>query len=243
MANLLNNAAKYTPVDGTLSLSLSVDEDVQVRILDNGIGIDPDLLPHVFDLFTQGDRTPDRSQGGLGLGLALVKSLVELHGGCVVVESEGPGQGSQFTVKLPRLQVSTASTGSAAAHTKQISTASLRILVVDDNKDAADTLGLLLVDHGHDVWVAHGAEQALEAMTKGVRDIGLPGMDGHELARLLRAHPNGCAGKYIALTGYGALEDKLRGEEAGFAHYIVKPADVEELVRLLQPGKTCSLPF
>ncbi len=240
MANLLNNAAKYTPINGSLSLNLLVGEDVEVRVADNGIGIDAELLPHVFDLFTQGDRTPDRSQGGLGLGLALVKSMVELHEGRVMAESQGPGEGSEFTVTLPRLQVSPPMS-SPRTEAQNAPSVSLRIVVVDDNKDAADTLGLLLQDQGHDVRVAHGFEQALEAVRDGVRDvfildIGLPGLDGYELARQLRGHPNGEAAKFIALTGYGASEDKQRGEEAGFAHYVVKPADLEQLAKLIESG-------
>ncbi len=242
MSNLLNNAAKYTPPDGALSMSTSlfVGEQVEVRIADNGMGMDAQLLPHVFDLFTQGERTPDRSQGGLGLGLALVKSLVELHGGFVTAESEGRGRGSAFTVTLPRLAAPVQAVPAAG---RQLAAPeapnALRILVVDDNKDAAETLGMLLQSLGHEVQVSHDSTQALAVVQAVPRDvcildIGLPGMDGYALAQHLRAHPNARAATYIALTGYGGVEDKKRGDGAGFAHYLVKPADLGELVRLLQ---------
>ncbi|MES2940548.1 MAG: PAS domain S-box protein [Pseudomonadota bacterium] len=241
VSNLLNNAAKYTPPHGALSLSVTVGEHVQVRVSDNGMGIDARLLPHVFELFTQGERTPERSQGGLGLGLALVKSLVELHGGRVAVDSEGRGRGSAFTVTLPLLAPAPgeASPVHGGTHTPQASQAR-RVMVVDDNKDAADTLGMLLESLGHEVRVTHDPAQALQAVGDApadvfILDIGLPGMDGYALAQRLRAHPNGGAATYIALTGYGSTHDRQRGDEAGFEHYLVKPADLGELARLLQP--------
>ena len=239
ISNLLNNAAKYTPVNGSVSVWVTVGELVNVRVADNGVGIDAQLRPHVFDLFTQGERTPDRSQGGLGLGLALVRSLVDLHGGGVTVESEGRGLGSAFTVSLPLLTVSpTAAVPVQHLDPPPVSKGQ-RVMVVDDNKDAADSLGTLLKSLGHDVRVTHGPQQALEAVREApsdvfILDIGLPGMDGYALARHLRAHPNGCAALYIALTGYGSKQDKQRGDEAGFEHYLVKPADPEVLAQLLQ---------
>jgi PAS domain S-box-containing protein len=238
MSNLLNNAAKYTPVNGALSLSVTVGELVEVRVADNGVGIDEQLLPLVFDLFTQGERTPDRSQGGLGLGLALVKSLVGLHGGAVRVESEGRGRGSAFTVLLPLLTLSPPEASPVEQVGPPRATRGQRVMVVDDNRDAAESLGTLLESLGHDVRVTHDPEQALEAVRDAPRDvfildIGLPGMDGYALARRLRAHPNGCAATYIALTGYGSTQDKQRGDEAGFAHYLVKPADPAVLAQLL----------
>nr|WP_255528557.1 hybrid sensor histidine kinase/response regulator [Ramlibacter pallidus] len=240
VSNLLNNAAKYTPPNGALSVAMAVGEDVEIRVADNGMGIEPDLLPHVFDLFTQGARTPDRAQGGLGLGLALVKSLVELHGGRVVAESAGSGQGAAFTVTLPLLKKGDLQ---AQAATPAIplprATHQLRILVVDDNQDAADTLGLLLETLGHEVHVAHDSARALEAAEASrfdafVLDIGLPGMDGFTLARELRASVSGAAATFIALTGYGGVDDRHRGQEAGFDHYLVKPAEAAELAALLR---------
>ena len=240
VANLLNNAAKYTPPNGSLSVSMTVGEHVEVRVADTGMGIEAQLMPHVFDLFTQGERTPDRAQGGLGLGLALVKSLVQLHGGHVAAESEGPGHGSAFTVSLPLMKIGTA----AASETHERidlprAAQALRVMVVDDNKDAAETLGMLLESLGHTVRVVHDSAQALAAIKDApfdvcVLDIGLPGMDGYMLARHLRACDNGSAAKFIALTGYGSADDRHRGGDAGFDHYLVKPADLGELARLLQ---------
>jgi CheY-like chemotaxis protein len=205
------------------------------------MGLDAQLLPHIFDLFTQGERTPDRSQGGLGLGLALVRSLVELHGGRVTAESAGRGLGSVFAVTLPLLKASPPPEA-PLPHRAGASAASpsRRVMVVDDNKDAAETLGMLLESLGHEVRVAHDSAQALEAVRGAAQDvfildIGLPGMDGYTLARHLRAHPNGSAATYIALTGYGSTQDRQRGGAAGFDHYLVKPAEFGELMRLLEP--------
>jgi PAS domain S-box-containing protein len=239
VSNLLNNAAKYTPPNGSISLSLAVGDEVEVRVADNGMGIDALLLPHVFDLFTQGERTPDRAQGGLGLGLALVRSLVELHGGRVAAQSEGHGRGTAFTVTLPLLDAATSAAPAAQQRSEPARAAQgLRMMVVDDNKDAAETLGMLLESLGHEVHVMHDPQQALEAIGAGavdvfVLDIGLPGMDGYALARQLRAHGNARGATFIALTGYGSAEDRQRGSDAGFDHFLVKPADIGELARLL----------
>lgn len=242
MSNLLNNAAKYTPPNGSLTVAMAVEEQVEVRVSDTGTGIEPGLLPHVFELFTQGERTPDRAQGGLGLGLALVRSLVELHGGRVKAESEGRGRGAAFTVTLPLLRVGAAgaSSGHQGLEPGRPGRA-LRVMVVDDNRDAAETLDMLLETLGHDVRVMHDPEQAIEAARSAsfdafILDIGLPGMNGYALARHLRAQPNGRAATFIALTGYGSSHDKQRGQEAGFDHYLVKPADLGELADLLQRG-------
>jgi PAS domain S-box-containing protein len=239
VSNLLNNAAKYTPANGSLSVSMAVGDHVEVRVADTGIGIEAQLLPHVFDLFTQGERTPDRAQGGLGLGLALVQSLVELHGGRVTAESRGRGRGSTFTVTLPLLEVE--DPASSEVHPRMgmpRAAQALRVMIVDDNKDAAETLGMLLEGLGHEARVMHDPVQALAAVEDAafnafVLDIGLPGMDGYTLARRLRAHPNGSAATLIALTGYGSADDRHRGDGAGFDHYLVKPADLGELARLL----------
>jgi PAS domain S-box-containing protein len=241
VSNLLNNAAKYTAPNGAVSVALGLaGEQVEVRVADTGIGIEPQLLPQVFDLFTQGERTPDRAQGGLGLGLALVKSLVELHGGRVVAESPGRERGSTFTVTLPLLDAGTsvASQPGEGVHLPRAPQA-LRVMVVDDNKDAAETLGMLLESLGHEARVVHDPAQAIGAVQHVpfdafVLDIGLPGMDGFTLARRLRAHPNCSAATFIALTGYGSADDRHRGSDAGFDHYLVKPADLEELARMLR---------
>jgi CheY-like chemotaxis protein len=239
MSNLLNNAAKYTPPNGALALSMDVGEQVEVHVADNGMGIDAQLLPHVFELFTQGERTPDRTQGGLGLGLALVRSIVELHGGQVRAESEGRGRGTTFTVTLPLLRHTAPAVAAPSEAAAPPATRELRVLVVDDNKDAAETLCMLLESLGHDVRVENDPAHALEAAAQApfdvfVLDIGLPGMDGHELARRLRAREGGPAATYIALTGYGTERDRVRGGESGFDHYLVKPADFDELARLLE---------
>ncbi|WP_332823828.1 PAS domain-containing hybrid sensor histidine kinase/response regulator [Ramlibacter sp.] len=246
VSNLLANAAKYTPPNGSVSLSMTVGEHVEVRVADNGMGMEAQLIPHVFELFTQGERTPDRAQGGLGLGLALVKSLVELHGGRVTAESDGPGKGSTFTVTLPPLKAG-APAVSEAHQRIDIPRAvkALRVMVVDDNKDAAETLGMLLESVGHEVRVLHDPQHALAAVRESafdafVLDIGLPGMDGYTLARQLRAHAHAAAATFIALTGYGSADDKHRGGDAGFHHYLVKPADLNALARLLQQPATGS---
>ena len=227
-ANLLNNAAKYTPDGGVLHVSLARHDGMAVlQVRDNGIGIGADLLPVVFDLFTQAERTPDRAQGGLGLGLALVKKLVELHGGAVEAHSAGQGQGSTFTVRLPLL----AASGSAVAVPAAAAPASLgplRILVVDDNVDAAQTLGMLLETAGHKVTVEHSAQGALARAGEGrfdiiLLDIGLPDMSGHELAGALQQLPN-CAGcALVAVSGYGQEQDRRLSREAGFDAHLVKP--------------------
>ncbi len=239
VANLLNNAAKYTPPNGSIRVSLEAGERVVVRIADDGIGIDAHLLPHVFDLFTQGERTPDRSQGGLGVGLALVKTLVELHGGAVAADSAGPGAGSVFTITLPLLAPGSLPAAAVPAPTAAAAAPrGRRVLVVDDNRDAAETLGLFLDTLGHAVRVEHDPQRALAAAHEDafdvfVLDIGLPGLDGYALARQLRAHPGGAAATYIALTGYGSDQDRQRGDAAGFDHYLVKPADLAALASLV----------
>ena len=241
IANLLDNAAKYTPEGGQIILSLSAGNDrINLDVRDNGIGVAAGLRPHVFDLFAQGDRSPDRVQGGLGLGLALVKSLVELHGGSVAVQSDGVGMGSCFTVSLPRLPAPTVQAAAAVdtAPDAACCCASRRLMVVDDNADAAWTLAALLEAKGHVVFVKNDALSAL-ALARGevlhafVLDIGLPDMDGYELARRLRAHPQSASAMLIALTGYGQMHDQERSIAAGFDHHLVKPVDTEKLVSLL----------
>jgi signal transduction histidine kinase len=241
VTNLLNNASKYTPEGGTIALELTRDAAaVQIVVRDNGIGIDAALLPHVFDLFIQGERSPHRTQGGLGLGLALVKSLVERHGGSVSAASAGHGAGSQFTIRLPRAdgvapvlpvdrQAGAGSAGGAEV---------LDIVIVDDNADAADTLSLFLSTVGHQLRVAYDGHSALDLAAAAaprvlLLDIGLPDMDGYELARRLRAMPQAAHATLIALTGYGQPEDRERSDAAGFDHHLTKPVDAAALVRLL----------
>jgi CheY-like chemotaxis protein/two-component sensor histidine kinase len=240
VANLLNNAAKYTPEGGRLSLWMGTSAGhVLVSVTDNGIGIAADLLPTVFDLFSQAERTPDRAQGGLGLGLALVKSLVELHGGMVTAASEGRNMGTEFTVRLPRLEGKAAAAGGEAAPAAASSQEQgLKLMLVDDNEDAAMTLGLLLESSGHTVTVSHDPLDALaragaERFDAFLLDIGLPGMSGYELARRLRKLPGTQGAALMAITGYGQQSDRTDGEEAGFDRYFVKPVDAEGLLEAL----------
>lgn len=246
LTNLLNNSAKYTPQGGEICLSMEIDGgQVKIAVSDNGIGMDAALVPTVFDLFTQAERTPDRSQGGLGLGLALVKSIVHLHGGEVSAHSEGPGKGSRFSVMLPLLAKKTLSAGPAAADRRgQDAAAPLRILLVDDNQDAAQSLSAMLQACGHEVTVAPDAGAAL-AQARGappdvfLLDIGLPDMDGYELSRRLHARPENRNATYVAVSGYGQAHDKVLAKAAGFDHYFVKPVDLPALQNVLAavPGQ------
>jgi signal transduction histidine kinase/ActR/RegA family two-component response regulator len=237
--NLLNNATKYTPPGGAIRLAMEVAAgDVELTVSDNGIGIDAALLPLVFDLFTQGERSPDRAQGGLGLGLALVKSLAERHGGSVTAHSAGAGAGSTFTVRLPLAHGVLAEPDSECAAAASYPQGGQRILVVDDNADAAHTLSLFLESMGHKVRVAFDAAAALKMAAEDpprvlLLDIGLPDMDGYALARRLHALPQHAHSVFIALTGYGQPEDRERARAAGFDHHLTKPVDAAELARLL----------
>lgn len=240
VANLLNNAAKYTPEGGHITVLLVIeDRDVVLTVRDNGIGMNADLLSRVFELFTQAERSSDRALGGLGLGLALVKSLVELHGGSVAARSRGNGLGSEFTVRLPRLlQEENAHPHMAGGEQLSQPPRPLRLMVVDDNKDAADTLGRFLEAAGHQVHVVYHPRDALQRV-RAVQpqacllDIGLPDIDGHELARRLRAIPEAANAVLIAVTGYGQQHDREMAFAAGFDHHFVKPIDIARLRALL----------
>jgi len=240
LTNLLNNAAKYTPAGGTIRLRTEVDADcVLIIVSDTGIGIAPELRAHVFDLFAQAERTPDRSQGGLGLGLALVKSLVQLHGGRVACHSAGLGKGSTFIVQLPRLLIDAAPAAEPPAALRRQEGAQLDILVVDDNADAAFMLKLLLEQWGHRVRVEHDAYAALESAARlapdvALLDIGLPGMDGHALAQRLRAMPSTGATTLVAITGYGMDGDRRQTLASGFDHHLVKPVHTPDLSAVLE---------
>jgi len=244
VTNLLNNAAKYTEEDGHIVLHLEASGgEAVLRVQDNGIGIALDLLPHVFDLFTQAQRGSDRSQGGLGIGLTLVRRLVELHNGRVEAISDGLGRGSEFIVHLPLMVppriASGTKSGSTAAHTAQDSK---RILVVDDNKDGAESLSALLRVAGQDVRTEYEGSQALEAAQRFcpevvILDIGLPGIDGNEVARRLRQLPATSQSLLIALTGYSQDEDRLKVEQAGFDCHFIKPGDVNALLEVIARGR------
>ena len=237
-ANLLNNAAKYAERSGRIVLRARREgHEVAVFVEDDGIGIDPEMLPHVFDLFTQIDSTHRRSQGGLGIGLTLVRSLVELHGGTVAARSDGVGRGSQFEVRLPLANGDSASVP-AAVPMLAAAPGPLRVLVVDDNRDAADSLAVLLDYLGYTVQVAHdgpGALQQAELFRPALvlLDIGMPEMDGFEVARRFRAQEKWNDLVIVALTGWGQEEDRQRSREAGFDHHLVKPTDIDALQGLL----------
>jgi PAS domain S-box-containing protein len=240
MTNLLNNAAKYTLDGGDIVLALAVYPDaVELSVSDTGLGIAPDLLPHVFELFTQAERSPDRSQGGLGLGLALVNSLVELHGGSVHAYSEGSGRGSTFTVRLPRhIESSRQPGGDRNQDAVTAPAQALRLMIVDDNADAARSLAVLMEAEGHHVKIKYSAQSALEhaqaeAPQVFLLDIGLPDIDGYELARRLRAQPETANAVLIAVTGYGRQEDREQSRAAGFNHHLVKPANLQTLSAIL----------
>ena len=238
VSNLLNNAAKFTPEGGRIELATEVkDREVHLSVIDNGIGMQPETASRVFELFAQAERTPDRSAGGLGLGLALVKSLVELHGGTVTAFSAGLGTGSTFTIGLPLAASGREEADPASSRDAAGSVAAARITVVDDNEDAAEMLGLLLESAGHTVTVEPSARRAL-AMSRGhpadiyLLDIGLPEIDGYQLAKALRAQPETADAVLIAVTGYGQDADRARTTAAGFSH-LVKPVNPEALLALL----------
>jgi CheY-like chemotaxis protein len=212
---------------------------VWVCIADTGTGISADLLPNVFELFSQGDRTLDRANGGLGIGLALVKKLVEAHSGTISVESPGPGLGTTVTVRLPRFNQHERHVHARSPLLKKRDSAhaALQILVVDDNRDAADSLAMLCETDGHTTCVAYGSEAAISACERFVPDvamldIGLPDIDGYELAKRLR-HRGELSPLLIAITGYGQAEDRMRAQLAGFDYHFVKPVDVGKLMGLL----------
>lgn len=242
LVNILGNASKYTADEGEIVLTARTELGaLAIHVRDTGVGIAADLLPHVFDLFTQADRSSARTHGGLGLGLALAKHLTELHGGVVEAYSAGLGLGAEFVVRLPVSRAHDAKKGAGASVDESAAgsgAAPLHVMVVDDNADAAKSLAMLLEIEGHEVTFAHDAAAVLdrvraEAPDALILDIGLPDMDGYELARRLRALPATATTTLVALTGYGQDEDRRRSLEAGFDHHLVKPVDVEELKRVL----------
>jgi PAS domain S-box-containing protein len=243
LANLLNNAAKYTEPGGRINLSAErPGEQVVIRVKDTGVGIPPEALPRIFEMFTQVDRSPGRAQGGLGIGLSLVRGLVELHGGSVSAHSEGPGKGSEFVVRLPALPARTQPPARARAAGGDLPAPGpsrpQRVLVVEDNEDGGNSLAKLLAALGHEVRLARDGPAGLaEAETFApevvLLDIGLPGLDGYEVARRLRALPAGRDALLVAMTGWGQEEDRRRAQEAGFNAHLVKPVELKELARLL----------
>ncbi len=240
IGNLLHNAAKYSQGPSRVWLSAAREgNEIVVRIKDEGVGIRPELLPHIFDLFVQGDRSLERSQGGLGIGLTVVRRLVELHGGTISVHSEGVGKGSEFVVRLPALPESAQPNHTAKASGPSSAPRSARrVLVVDDNVDAAESVAMLLRMWGHEVRLAHTGPDALVAAEEFspeivVLDIGLPGMSGYEVARRLRQQPTFARTVLAAVTGYGQEEDRRRSQDAGFNYHLTKPVEPETLLRLV----------
>jgi PAS domain S-box-containing protein len=241
VTNLVSNALKFTPSGGTIRVWVGVeDAGAVLRVSDTGVGMSAELLPRIFDLFVQGDQPPERASGGLGIGLTLVRQLVELHGGGVEARSAGAGQGSVFTIRLPRARL----TAAGGAGERQAALAPCRILVVEDNADARDMLLALLTLERHDVMTAPDGPAGVDAALRfepdvALIDIGLPGLSGYEVARRIRATEAGRAMKLIALTGYGRSDDMRQAREAGFDLHLVKPVEsrrLEEALRTLLPA-------
>jgi signal transduction histidine kinase len=236
LVNLLTNAAKYSPDGSEITLkAFALDGEAIIQVIDPGIGISAEMLPRVFDLFAQADHTLDRSQGGLGIGLTVVRKLTEMHGGTVSVQSDGVGRGSTFTVRLPLSDA--AEPASLAAADPQAAHATLNVLVVDDNRDTAQAEAMLLKMHGHRVSLAHDGRSALELFEElkpdaVLLDIGLPVINGYDVAAQLRERGNAKT-LLIAVSGYGQTEDRERSKRAGFNHHLVKPVDVRELLAIL----------
>jgi CheY-like chemotaxis protein len=241
-ANLLSNSTKYTPPGGFVKLSARVAEDsVIVRVEDNGIGIPSDALSSVFEMFTQVDRVTQRMSGGLGIGLSVVKSLVEMHHGTVQAESEGPGRGSVFTVWLPLAEERSVNEEIAVNLSASGEGARRRVLVVDDNVDAAESMAALLSLLGHEIQTAHDGEQAVEAAKAFepdliLMDIGMPKVDGLEATRRIRQLPLRKRPLIAALTGWGQDADRKGSSEAGIDRHLVKPVDLEAVQQLLEAG-------
>jgi CheY-like chemotaxis protein len=235
----VNNAARYTPEGGRIWLTAAEEGDeIVVRVRDTGIGIPPEMLSRIFGLFAQVERPQERAEGGLGIGLSLVKSLTEMHGGSAEAHSGGTGQGSEFVVRWPLVGEQTPATVEAPPEKAPATERALRVLLVDDNVDAAESLAMLLRLWGHEGTVANDAPAALRAAEAqspevALLDIGLPGMDGYELARRLRSQPGLGRAVLVALTGWGQEEDRRRSQEAGFDHHLVKPVDLSALQELL----------
>ena len=240
VSNLLTNAARYTEPGGRIWLRVGRDgpDAVEISVRDTGIGLAPEMLDQVFELFFQGKRSIDRAEGGLGIGLALVRNIVELHGGSVQARSDGRGQGSEFVVRLPLQSVAGMLAPDDIAPVPVADSAPQRVLVVDDNADGADTLGRLLTAHGHTVEVYYDPVAALAAIDRfrpdvALLDIGLPVLDGYQLAQRIHALPAGQGCRLVALSGYGQAADRVRSQASGFAAHMVKPIAAAEAVRIV----------
>ncbi|MDB6090232.1 MAG: hypothetical protein JWN85_3016, partial [Gammaproteobacteria bacterium] len=263
LGNVLSNAAKYTDGGGRITISAAqIGTEIEIRVRDTGIGIPAELMPMIFKLFTQLDRTYGPAQSGLGIGLALVQRLVEMHGGSVSAHSDGPGRGSEFTIRLPRytgegvgstqkMRPSNPSTllEQSMTNAEASTRTQRRILVADDNNDALESLATLLELSGHEVYTAPNGAAALETAEQqrpevALLDIGMPKLDGYEVARRIRAQPWGQRITLVALTGWGQDSDRRRSQEAGFDSHLVKPLDLDKLTDLLAelPASVASAP-
>lgn len=240
LSNLLTNAAKYTDPEGQIHVTAQCDgEQVVIRVKDSGIGISAAALPRVFNMFSQVHSTTDRSEGGLGIGLALAQGLIELHGGTIEAKSAGLGCGSEFTVRLPRRAALDLPTSPLDPSAPSAGTAVRRILIADDNRDSAETLAALLRMEGHEVTSVHDGPVALSVFSEMkpdvvLLDIGMPGLTGYEVARRLRQMPSGASVRLIAITGWGQDVDKERAYAAGFDLHLTKPVDPHRLAELLR---------
>jgi signal transduction histidine kinase/DNA-binding response OmpR family regulator len=241
LVNLLSNAAKYTPANGKIGVKARREGDeVVVDVEDNGVGLASEILPKIFDAFIQVEQTIDRSQGGLGIGLTLVRRLLEMHGGAITVRSEGPGRGSVFSFRLPAAEAP-AEAGDCRPAPSADGAGSRRpkVLIVDDNVDTAQAMARLLAGEGYEVCVAHDGREAVDAARDQLPrvlllDIGLPGMDGYQVARQVRLNPDLADATLIAISGYGQDQDRRRSRDAGFDHHLVKPVDYDVLLPLLE---------
>jgi PAS domain S-box-containing protein len=241
VANIVGNAVKYTPAGGSISVRMVREgRDAVISVRDTGVGITPDLLQEIFAPFSQGHRTIDRAAGGLGIGLTIAKRIVELHGGSLIARSEGVNMGSEFIIRLPLRQPALGHSVGSGARVSAVAlgTTGNRVLVVDDNHDAADSLAMLIKLDGHEVEVVYSGADALSAFEQRpadvvVLDIGLPGMDGYEVAERLRGLAGDRSVTLIALTGYGQDKDRARSQDSGFNHHLVKPVEYDSLRGLL----------
>jgi len=251
LVNLLNNAAKFTPKNGYIQLACRTatnsPQQVEISVRDNGIGMSPELLGHVFELFTQGDTFENRRRGGLGIGLTLARTLVEMHGGHIEAKSAGEGQGSEFIVRLPIAEAAAQPTISQIKKAALTAANACRILVIEDNIDQAQTLAALLSLWGYEVTTANEGTAGIELAETFkpdvvLVDLGLPGISGYEVARRLRKHPelkNACL---VAQTGWGDANDRRRTREAGFDHHLLKPLDPEELRSVITQARVFADP-
>jgi CheY-like chemotaxis protein len=238
-SNLLNNASRYMEPHGHIWLTAERQgNEVVVSVRDIGIGIAAEQLPRIFEIFSQVDRSLERSQGGLGIGLTLVKQLVEMHDGTVEAKSDGLGRGAEFRVRLPVESVASSTGDSGKPEEPAALESALRILIVDDNRDSAESLAMMLHMLGHEIRVAHDGKQGADAAEDFrpavvLLDIGLPSMNGYEVCRHIRSQPWGSEMIVVALTGWGQEEDRRKSSEAGFDHHIVKPINPRELMTIL----------